>query len=156
MSDTDLEAAVAAYLQTPVTGERLPVTHRLSFGLAALLPQLAAERGVTEEALVEFLLYKQIRSEQARRMVGEPLEPLPSSFTDDRVAQAKVELARDLAAVKALQEQGGDKAARLAAGLQAVLDDAQGTDEHLDQVRRQTAVDDARLDLALEKHGRDE
>lgn len=156
MSETNLEAAVAAYLQAPVSGERLPVTHQLSFSLAALLPQLAAERGVTEEALVEFLLFKQIRSEQARRMVGEPLEPLPASFTDDRVARAKVELARDVAAVKSLQEQGGDKAARLAAGLQAVLDDAQGADEHLEQVRRQTAVDDARLDLALEKRSKDE
>ena len=42
------------------------------------------------EALVEFMLFKQVRSDQARRMVGEKQEPVPSSFANAMVAAAKV------------------------------------------------------------------
>ena len=150
MSDPTLEADVAAYLQRPVTGERLPSTHRLSVDLVGLLHRMAAERGVPVDALVEFLLFKQVRAEQARRMVGEPLEPVPASFVDDAVARAKADLQEEVARVKASHEQGGDKAQRLVAGMQAALDDAEGTDRDLEELRRRSALDEAKIDLALE------
>lgn len=152
MSDPTLEADVAAYLAQPVTGERLPSTHGISPRLAALLPRLAAERGVPVDALVEFLLFKGIRAEQARRMVGEPLETLPASFVRDDIAREKVELAKDVAAIKGLREQPGDKASRVVAQMQAMLDDATGHDADLDAVKQKAATGEAMLDLALEKH----
>lgn len=126
MTDETLEQDVAAYLAQPVTGERFPGTFQLSPALLVLLPRLAAERGVPVDALVEHMLFKQVRGDQARRMVGEKQEPVPASFADDRVARAKVELTKDVAAVKAGLEAPGDKATRLANQLEAVLNDATG------------------------------
>jgi hypothetical protein len=133
-----------------VTGERLPATHSLSIGLVGVLQRLAQERGVPVDALVEHLLFKQLRGERARRLVGEQPEPIPASFLNDRVAAAKVELAKDVAAIH--QTEGrGDKAARAAAELEALLADASGHDEHLEAVQRTTAERDARVDLAMDK-----
>lgn len=156
MPDQNLEADVAAYISSPTSGERLPSTHALSIGLVGLLHRMAAERGVPVDALVEFMLFKQIKADQARRMVESPLEPVPASFSSDAVARARVELEKDAAAIKGSQEERGDKASRIAAEMQAVLDDAQGVDSELDTVRRRTALDDATLDIALEKHSKND
>lgn len=152
MPDNSLEADVASYIASPVSGERLPSTHELSIGLVGLLHRMAAERGVPVDSLVEFMLYKQIKADQARRLVGSPLEPVPASFSDNAVARARVELEKDVAAIKGRHEPRGDKASRIAAEMQAVLDDAKGIDSQMDQVRRRTAIDDATIDIALEKN----
>lgn len=150
MSDPNLDADLAAYLAQPVTGERLPSTYSLSIGLVGILQRLAQARGVPVDALVEHALFKAVRADQARRLVDEKPDPIPSSFLDDRVARAKVDLTRDVAAIRAHEERG-DKASRLASELEAMLDDASATEPELEAVRRQTAVDEAKIDLALEK-----
>lgn len=152
MSDETLEQEVAAYLAQPVTGERIPSTHPLSPGLLALLPRLAAERGVSVDSLLEYLLFKQIRFEQARRLVGDSLDPVPASFADERVARAKVEVAREVAAERAAVEERGDKAARLADELEATLQGATGeVDPEIEALNRRVAEADARVDQALGK-----
>lgn len=156
MPDNELEADVAAYLASPVGGERLPSTHHLSIGLVGLLHRMAAERRVPVDALVEFMLFKQIKADQARRLVESPLEPIPASFSDDRVARARVELEKDVAAIKGRHEPRGDKASRIAAEMQAVLDDATGRDSDLEAVQRRTAIDDATIDLALDNESKDD
>lgn len=155
MADKNLEADVAAYLASPVSEERLPSTHDLSVTLVGLLHRMAAERNVPVDALVEFMLFKQVKADQARRLVESPLEPVPASFFNEAVARARLELEKDVAAIKGMHEPRGDKASRIAAEMQAVLDDATGVDAELEAVRRRTAVDDATLDLALEKHSKD-
>ena len=134
-----------------VTGDRLPATYSLSPRLTDLLQQMAAARGVPLDALVEFYLYKQLRAEQARRLVGEKPEPVPSSFVNEAVARAKVEAAKDVAAVKGGIEERGDRAARVAEQMEAMLHDATGADEHLEAVQRKNAQQDAMIDMALEK-----
>ena len=152
MSDANLESEVAAYLSQPVTGERLTGSMALTPRLWALLPALAAERGVSVEALVEFMLFKQIRSDQARRMVGEKQELVPSSFANALIATAKVQEQRDLEVRKSLIEGGGDKATRLVAQMQAVLDDTRGgVDPEIEALNRRVAEADAKVDLGLAK-----
>ncbi len=146
-----LDEALAAYLAKPVTGERLGATYQLSLGLVGVLQELAQARGVPVDALVEHLLFKGVRAENARRLVSEKPDPIPASFLDDRVARAKVELAQDVAAVKAHEERG-DKATRLAGELEARLGNATGgADSEIDELNRRIAQADAKTDLALQK-----
>lgn len=151
MSNSTLEEEVASYLQSPVSGERLPIELALSVELSALLDKLAAERAVAKSALVEFFLFKQIRAEQARRLVDEPLEPIPSSFSNLDVARARKHAEAEIEHVKSQLESRGDKAARIARDLEAVLDGTDAPDLELDEVRRRTALDEARLELAVER-----
>lgn len=149
---TPLDDLLANYVTQPVGGDRIPVTVSLSASQIDLLRQLADERGVAFDALVEFLLFKQLKVEHARRLVDEPPERLPKSFTDDRVARAKVDLAKDVAAVKAGIEERGDRATRIAEQMQAALDQITGdTDSQLEEVQRQSALSDAMIDEALKK-----
>lgn len=150
MSDTPLDELLGTYLATPVTGERLGATYQLSIGLVGLLQRLAADRGAPVDALVEHLLFKAVRAENARRLVGEKPDPIPASFLDDRVARAKVELRQDVAAIKAHEERG-DRATRIAREMQAVLDDATGADPETAELNRRIAQNDAKADQALDK-----
>lgn len=151
MPDDTLERALAGYLASPVDAERQPATWSVSPRLVALLERLAAERGLAVDALVEHLLFRQLRTVQARLLVGEPEEPVPASFVDGRVARAKAELAAEVAAVKA-RELPGDKAARIADEMQSRLDElSREHDSELEALRRRTAVDEAKVDLSLGK-----
>ncbi len=146
-----LDDELAAYLAQPVTGERLGATYQLSIGLVGILQDLARERAVPVDALVEHLLFKAVRAEHARRLVGEKPDPIPASFTDDRVARAKVELAKDVAAVTAHEERG-DKAARIAGEMEALLGSVTGAaDPEIEELNRRIAEADAKTDLALQK-----
>src|SRR5262249_12562981 len=99
----------------------------------------------------EHALFKAMRAEKARLLVGEPPDPIPSSFVNDRVASAKVELEKDKAAREAAMEGRGDRATRVADAMEAALKGAQAPDEHLEAVQRSAAVGDAMLDQALNK-----
>lgn len=153
MANEKLDSALSTYLAKPVTGERLPVDWKLSIGLVGLLQDLARDRGVPVEAVVEFALFKAMRAEKARLLVGEGPDPIPSSFVNDRVATAKVELEQDKAAREAAQEGRGDRASRMADAMEAALHAAQAPDEHLQAVQRQGALGDAMIDQALKKKG---
>lgn len=135
MTAPTLDDRLADYLARPVDGDRLPARFQLSPALTALLVDLAAERGVPTDAFVEHLLFKAIRSENARRLVGEKPDPVPASFVDDRVARAKVELAKDVAAIKT-HEGRGDRATRILSGMEAMLADATGADPEIDELNR--------------------
>lgn len=148
---SNLDADLAAYLARPVTGEKLPAAYAFDPMLVALLQKLAAERAVSVDALAEFLVFKALKGEHARRLIGEKPEPVPASFANERVARAKIEVAKDVAAVRAGIEERGDRAARIAAQMEAVLADAQGDVPELENVRREALEGEARVDLALEK-----
>ena len=150
MADPTLDDTLSAYLAQPVTGDHAPATWSLSPALIVLLQQMAAERNVPVDALVEFYLFKQLRNEQARRLVGERPDPIPSSFLNAQVARAKVDVARDVAAVKGNLEDRGDRAARVAAQMEGTLSDTSDVD-FLETVRRRAAESDAQVDLALDK-----
>jgi hypothetical protein len=151
MADPTLSADLTTYLARPVTGERLPATYSLSVGLVGILQRMAQERGAPVDALVEHALFKALRGEHARQLVGEKPDPIPASFLDDRVAQAKVQVALDVAAIKDVEGRG-DKAARVAAQMEAMLADAsEASEQHIETLQRSAAVGDAKLDAALEK-----
>ena len=150
MTDSKLDEDLPAYLARPVTGERLAATYSLSIGLVGILQRLAQDRGVPVDALVEHFLFKQLRAEHARRLVDEKPDPIPASFLSDRVAEAKIELQKDVAAIRSHEERG-DKAARVAAQMEAMLADASGHDEHLETIQRRNAAADAQMDMALQK-----
>jgi hypothetical protein len=118
-----------------------------------MLQRLAQERGVTTEALAEYALFKAVRADKARRMVGEPPDPVPASFTNPLVADAKAQVQQDRAAYAAAREDPGDKASRIAAAMEATLNSVRAPDEHLEAVQRQAAASDAMLDEALKKRG---
>jgi hypothetical protein len=151
MANETLDAALSAYLARPVTGERLPVDWKLSMGLVGVLGDLARERGMPVEAVVEYALFKALRAEKARLLVGEAPDPIPASFLNDRVATAKVELEKDKAAREAAQEGRGDRASRMADAMEAALKSAQAPDEHLEAVQRSAALGDAMIDQALNR-----
>jgi hypothetical protein len=153
MADPTLESDLSEYLARPVTGDRLPVDWRLSPRLIDMLKRLALERGVSTETLVEYALFKAVRADKARLMVGEPLDPVPASFTSALVAEVKAELIKDRAAALAVREERGDRATRIAAEMEAVLHGAQAPDPHLEAVQRQAATSDAMIDQALKKRG---
>ncbi len=149
MADSILDDALSTYLARPVTGDRLAASYNLSTGLVGVLQQLAAERGVPLDALVEHYLFKAVRAEHARRLVEEAPDAIPASFLNDRVAAAKDDLREVVANTKAHEERG-DKATRLVNELEARLGDPHD-DPHLDAVQRRAAEGDARIDAALLK-----
>ena len=151
MADPTLDADISAYLASPTSDERLPVEFKLSPRLLDVVRRLAAERGASADAWVEYTLFKAVRADYARRMVGEPSDLIPASFQNDLVAQAKDELAKDRAVLQAAQEQRGDKASRIAGEMEAALDAARAPDEHLEAVQRKGALANAMLDDALAK-----
>jgi hypothetical protein len=152
MSNPDLDEALAAYLARPVAGDQQPAAFALSPTLVDVLARLAADRAVPVDALVEHMLFKAVRAENARRMVDEKPDPIPSSFLDARVAAAKAEVARDVAAIKGLQEARGDRATRIVEGLESTLHDAGASlDPELEALQRRAAATDAMLDEALKK-----
>jgi len=151
--DPALADDVAAYLAHPTGGEKLETTFPLSLSQAGILQRLAAARGVAPAALAEYLIFKGIRADHARLLVDEPLDPVPASFADERVAAAKRDLEAQVAAVKAHEERG-DKASRIAAQMEAVLQDAQGGSPEAEALQREAAKGDAMLEMALDKERR--
>jgi hypothetical protein len=148
MADPALDSEVSAYLASPVGGDRLPATWKLSPVLLDLIRRLAADQGAAPDAWAEYALFKAVRAAQARRMVGEPPDFVPASFQNDLVAQAKRELEKDRTALAA-REGRGDKADRVAGAMEDLLNRAQAPDEHLEAVQRKAALSDATLDIAL-------
>jgi hypothetical protein len=150
MSIPGLDEALAAYLARPVTGERLPAAYQLSPQLTDVLARLAADRAVPVDALVEHMLFKAVRAENARRLVDERPDPIPASFLDARVAAAKAAVAEEVAAIKGLQEERGDRATRIVDQLENALHDAGARlDPELEALQRRAATADAMLDEAL-------
>jgi hypothetical protein len=151
MADPTLDADLSAYLARPITGDRRKAEWKLSSGLIDILQRLAQERGVPPDVLVEYALFKAVRADKARRLVGEPPDLIPASFQNDLVADAKVSLEKDRAALQSLREERGDKASRIAGEMEAALKNATAPDEHLEAVQRKAALSDAMLDQALKK-----
>jgi hypothetical protein len=145
--DDHLPEALAAYLASPAGTDRIPATYALSPALASLLGRIAQERGVPVDALVEHMLFKAVRAEQARRLVGERPDPVPASFLDPLVAAAKAHLAQEVAANRA--EPGrGDRATRIVDGLEAALSgSAADIEAGIDELRQRAAQVEAQLDL---------
>jgi hypothetical protein len=125
MADSSIDDVLATYLAQPVSGDRTQATFQLSPRLLDVLTQLAAERHVTVDVFVEYALFKQLRSEQARRLVGERPDAIPTSFLNEQVARAKVEVAKDVAAIRNVEGRG-DRAERIANQLEQILADATG------------------------------
>jgi hypothetical protein len=153
MSQTTLDEALAAYLARPVAGDQQPVSYALSPALVDLLTRLAADRAVPVDALVEHILFKAVRAENARRLVDEKPDPIPTSFLDARVAAAKASVAQDVAAIEGLREARGDRATRIVEELEsALLGGGTRVDPELEALQRQSAAAESMLDEALKKN----
>lgn len=149
MPGSEFERLLAEYVANPTDGERLPATWQLTDRLQAVLDLAAQEQGVAVDALVEHLLYRQLLAVRARLLVDEPMEKVPASFVDPRVAAARARMTSERA-LRTPAEDRGDRAEKAALELEAdVARLGSDADGQLDEVRRKTALADAMLEEAL-------